>query len=94
LHRRHAFLVLFVLDIETQLRPVNKRWPNCSADPRRSGASDAAQPRLSILEATEALNVSPLTARTQLKSVFAKTGVSRQAELIRLIVKSVAMMGN
>jgi len=49
---------------------------------------------LSIQEAAEALHVSPHTARTQLKSIFAKTGVSRQAELIRLIVKSVATMGN
>lgn len=49
---------------------------------------------LSIQEAAEALHVSLHTARTQLKSVFAKTGVSRQAELIRLIVKSVATMGN
>lgn len=49
---------------------------------------------LSIQEAAEVLHVSPHTARTQLKSVFAKTGVSRQAELIRLIVKSVATMGN
>lgn len=48
---------------------------------------------LSVQEAAEALQVSPHTARTQLKSVFAKAGVSRQAELIRLLMKSVAAMG-
>jgi DNA-binding CsgD family transcriptional regulator len=48
---------------------------------------------LSINEASSELSVSPHTARTQLKAIFAKTGVSRQAELVRLIVKSVANLG-
>lgn len=48
---------------------------------------------LSVAEAAEALNVSPHTARAQLKAIFAKTGVGRQAELVRLIVKSVANLG-
>ena len=33
------------------------------------------------------------TARAQLKSIFAKTGVSRQAELVRMVLKSVASLG-
>lgn len=45
---------------------------------------------LSINEASTELGVSPHTARAQLKAIFAKTGVGRQAELVRLIVKSVA----
>lgn len=48
---------------------------------------------LSLAEAAESLAVSQHTARAQLKSIFAKTGVSRQAELVRLIVKSVANLG-
>ncbi|HEY3698962.1 MAG TPA: helix-turn-helix transcriptional regulator [Spongiibacteraceae bacterium] len=61
----------------------------------RAEAALAAQLNrgLSIQEAAAALQVSPHTARTQLKSIFAKTGVSRQAELVRLLVKSVASMG-
>ena len=47
---------------------------------------------LSLNEAADELGVSPHTARAQLKSVFAKTGVARQAELVRLLVKSVATL--
>jgi DNA-binding CsgD family transcriptional regulator/PAS domain-containing protein len=48
---------------------------------------------LSLAEVSEVQNISQHTARAQLKSVFAKTGVSRQAELVRLVLKSVASLG-
>ena len=48
---------------------------------------------LSLAEVSEAQNISPHTARAQLKAIFAKTGVSRQAELVRMITKSVASLG-
>ncbi len=47
---------------------------------------------LSLAEVSHAQNISQHTARAQLKSIFAKTGVSRQAELVRLILKSVASL--
>ncbi len=48
---------------------------------------------LSLAEVSEAQNISQHTARAQLKSIFAKTGASRQAELVRLVLKSVASLG-
>lgn len=45
---------------------------------------------LSLADASVQLNISQHTARAQLKAIFAKTGVTRQAELVRLVVKSVA----
>lgn len=48
---------------------------------------------LSMAETSEHLSISQHTARAQLKSIFSKTGVSRQAELVRLIIKSVANLG-
>ena len=48
---------------------------------------------LSLAEVSVAQNISQHTARAQLKSIFAKTGVSRQAELVRLVLKSVASLG-
>ncbi|MEE4143878.1 MAG: helix-turn-helix transcriptional regulator [Halieaceae bacterium] len=47
---------------------------------------------LSLAEVSQVQNISPHTARAQLKSIFAKTGVSRQAELVRMIIKSVASL--
>ncbi len=57
-----------------------------------------AEARLSLLladgqtldEAADALGVSRNTARTHLRAVFSKTGVSRQTQLVRLILRSVA----
>ena len=48
---------------------------------------------LNLAEVSTAQNISQHTARAQLKSIFAKTGVSRQAELVRLVLKSVASLG-
>ncbi|MFK8048239.1 MAG: helix-turn-helix transcriptional regulator [Halioglobus sp.] len=48
---------------------------------------------LNLAEVSETQSISQHTARAQLKSIFAKTNVSRQAELVRLVLKSVASMG-
>jgi len=45
---------------------------------------------LTLDEAAEDMGVSRNTVRTHLRSVFGKTGVSRQTLLVRLILKSVA----
>lgn len=44
-------------------------------------------------EAAEALGISRNTVRTHLRAVFAKTGVTRQPQLVSLILKSVASLG-
>jgi DNA-binding CsgD family transcriptional regulator len=48
---------------------------------------------LSLAQLSEQQNISQHTARAQLKAVFSKTGVSRQAELVRLVLKSGAIFG-
>ncbi|MEM1112709.1 MAG: helix-turn-helix transcriptional regulator [Pseudomonadota bacterium] len=48
---------------------------------------------LSLAEAAETQGISQHTARAQLKAIFAKTGASRQAELVRLVLTSVASLG-
>jgi len=45
-----------------------------------------------LSEAAHVLNLSEQTARTYSKHVFAKTGTHRQAELVRLILRSVAQL--
>jgi DNA-binding CsgD family transcriptional regulator len=42
---------------------------------------------MTVVEAATDLGVAPTTVRTHLDSIFVKTGVSRQSELIRLAVR-------
>ena len=49
---------------------------------------------LSLEEAAQTLNIRPNTARAHLRSIFSKTGVRRQTELVRLFLNSVAWLGN
>ena len=44
-------------------------------------------------DAAERLGISEQTARSYMKRIFSKTGVGRQAELVLLILKSVALLG-
>lgn len=48
---------------------------------------------LTLEEAAEARGVSMNTARSHLKRAFAKTGTSRQGELVRLMISGVGSMG-
>jgi DNA-binding CsgD family transcriptional regulator len=48
---------------------------------------------MTLDEAADAMGVSRNTVRTHLRSVFAKTGVTRQPMLVSLILKSVASLG-
>jgi DNA-binding CsgD family transcriptional regulator len=46
----------------------------------------------SLKEAAEGLGISRNTAATQLKSVFQKTGVHRQSDLVRLVLGGVGSL--
>jgi DNA-binding CsgD family transcriptional regulator/PAS domain-containing protein len=48
---------------------------------------------LSLDEAAADLGIARNTVRAQLRAVFEKTGATRQAELVRLILRSVASLG-
>lgn len=49
---------------------------------------------LSLEEAAEALGIKRNTARAHLRSIFSKTGVRRQTELVRIFLNSVASLGH
>jgi DNA-binding CsgD family transcriptional regulator len=48
---------------------------------------------LSLDEAAVELGIARNTARAHLRAIFAKTGAARQAELVRLVLRSVAALG-
>jgi len=49
---------------------------------------------LSLEEAACSLNISRNTARAHLRSIFSKSGISRQTELVRLMLNSAAVLGD
>ena len=48
---------------------------------------------LSLEEAAQLLNIRRNTARAHLRSIFSKTGVRRQTELVRILLNSVVALG-
>jgi len=48
---------------------------------------------LSLEEGAENLNIRRNTARAHLRSIFSKTGVRRQTELVRILLNSVVALG-
>lgn len=48
---------------------------------------------MTLDEAAEQLNIRRNTARAHLRSIFSKMGVTRQTELVRLVLNSVAQLG-
>jgi DNA-binding CsgD family transcriptional regulator len=49
---------------------------------------------VSLDEAAQALDIMRNTARAHLRAIFSKTGVTRQTELVRLVLNSVAILGD
>ncbi|MBZ6079303.1 helix-turn-helix transcriptional regulator [Microvirga puerhi] len=48
---------------------------------------------LSLDEAANSLDISRNTARAHLRSIFSKSGITRQTELVRLVLNSVVLLG-
>lgn len=48
---------------------------------------------LSLEEAAEKLGITRNTGRAHLRSIFAKTGIKRQAELVKLLLNSIVSLG-
>jgi DNA-binding CsgD family transcriptional regulator len=48
----------------------------------------------SLEEAAAALNISRNTARAHLRSIFSKSGITRQTDLVRLMLNSAAVLGD
>lgn len=90
-----ASTAVFVSDPATELRPpvqvLRKLWRLSRAEAALALEIGCGR---TICEAAERLGIRESTARSTLKSVFAKMGVSRQAELVRRLAQGVAGIGN
>ncbi len=62
--------------------------------PAETGLAMELANGLSLEEAAEVLNIRRNTARAHLRSIFSKTGVRRQTELVRIMLNSVAALSH
>lgn len=83
--------LVFVTDPEAEPRPpeevLRELYGLTPAEARVTGLLLRGH---SVTEAADELEVSRSTVRTHLKRIFSKTGTNRQAELVRLCLRSVA----
>lgn len=87
--------LVFVTDPETEPRPpeeiLRALYGLTPAEARLTGLLLRGR---TVSEAAEELRVTLNTARTHLKRVFSKTGTSRQADLVRVCLQSVAAVSS
>lgn len=92
-HHRPS-VAIFVRDAESHAHPPVKLAQQLfSLTPAETALAIELANGLSLEEAAEALNIRRNTARAHLRSIFSKTGVRRQTELVRIFLNSVAWLG-
>ncbi len=87
-------VAVFVRDSEGQVHPpVRLAQQLFQLTPAETALAIELTNGLSLEEAAEALSIRRNTARAHLRSIFSKTGVRRQTELVRMFLNSVAWLG-
>nr|WP_216364762.1 helix-turn-helix transcriptional regulator [Rhodanobacter glycinis] len=87
-------VAVFVRDTEGKAHPPTRLAQQLfKLTPAETALAIQLANGLSLEEAAEALNIRRNTARAHLRSIFSKTGVRRQTELVRLFLNSVAWLG-
>lgn len=87
-------VAVFVRDAEGKAHPPVKLAQQLfQLTPAETSLAIQLANGLSLEEAAEMLNIRRNTARAHLRSIFSKTGVRRQTELVRIFLNSVAWLG-
>ena len=87
-------VAVFVRDAESKAHPPVKLAQQLfQLTPAETALAIELANGLSLEEAAEALSIRRNTARAHLRSIFSKTGVRRQTELVRIFLNSVAWLG-
>ncbi len=96
-HREHddeAVIAIFVSDAAATIdAPHSSLTQLFGLTPAESRLATALANGLSLDEASAKLHISRNTSRAHLRSIFSKTGVNQQTQLVSLILKSVAPLG-
>jgi DNA-binding CsgD family transcriptional regulator len=87
-------VAVFIRDAEGKSEPpIRLAQQLFQLTPAETALSIQLANGLSLEEAAAALNIRRNTARAHLRSIFSKTGVRRQTELVRLFLNSVVLLG-
>lgn len=93
--KRRPSVAVFVRDTEGKAHPpVRLAQQLFQLTPAETALAIELANGLSLEEAAEALGIRRNTARAHLRSIFSKTGVRRQTELVRIFLNSVAWLGS
>ena len=92
--KQRPSVAVFVRDTEGKSQPpIHLTQQLFHLTPAETALAIQLANGLSLDEASDALNVRRNTSRAHLRSIFSKTGVRRQTELVRLFLNSVAWLG-
>ncbi|GAA4002031.1 hypothetical protein GCM10022279_27420 [Comamonas faecalis] len=92
--KQRPAVAVFVRDSESKSQPPVKLAQQLfQLTPAETMLAIQLANGMSLEEAAEALNIRRNTARAHLRSIFSKTGVRRQMELVRIFLNSVAWLG-
>jgi DNA-binding CsgD family transcriptional regulator/PAS domain-containing protein len=92
--KRRPTVAIFIRDPEGASHPPVKLAQQLfELTPAETALAIQLTNGLSLEEAAEALNIRRNTARAHLRSIFSKTGVRRQTELVRIFLNSVMLLG-
>lgn len=93
--KRRPSVVVFMRDAEGKSDPPARLAQQLfQLTPAETALAIQLANGLSLDEASEVLGIRRNTARAHLRSIFSKTGVRRQTELVRIFLNSVALLGN
>jgi DNA-binding CsgD family transcriptional regulator/PAS domain-containing protein len=91
--KQRPSVAVFVRDTEGKVDPpVRLAQQLFQLTPAETALAIQLANGLSLEEAAEELNIKRNTARAHLRSIFSKTGVRRQTELVRIFLNSVAWL--
>jgi len=91
--KQRPSVAVFVRDTEGRVDPpVRLAQQLFHLTPAETALAIQLANGLSLEEAAELLNIKRNTARAHLRSIFSKTGVRRQTELVRIFLNSVAWL--
>jgi DNA-binding CsgD family transcriptional regulator len=87
-------VAIFVRDPERNVAVENEMLRNLfGLTPAEAEVARKLAQGLSLEQAAAALHISRNTARAHLRSIFSKSGITRQSDLVRILLNSAAVLG-